>query len=303
MTTRQLLVALSLALICSVSAFQIRPTSSSAGFGNYFITKTTSLNAMAVSSSILHPITRLLPWEKEKEEARQAKAMRLEGAKLYRTLGVTEDATYEEITQATDELIIKYASDIKQKTRVQVTKDKIMDLRLRQRVSGNLGVSGEAREMDIMDEKRAEIDKQRKKWSPPGWTKGVVVLPDKKHLKSTSSYLGGTGLGIIMLPNLATSFIMLASMCSLGLLYNRGSPEMPKDEFGQAGEVRSPNPVSVGLTVGLVFGWAAIMAVVSTVLMGMIPNIARRLPENLIVNLAINLGFWIAATGFKTYRD
>ncbi|GMH66872.1 hypothetical protein TrRE_jg7823 [Triparma retinervis] len=229
--------------------------------------------------------------------------MRLEGAKLYRTLGVTEDASYEEITQATDELIVKYASDIKQKTRVQVTKDKIMELRLRQRVSGNLGILGEAREMDILDTRRAEIEKKKRKWSPPAWTKGVLVVPDKKHLKSTSFYLGGTGAGIVMLPNLASSFIMLASMCSLGLLYNRGAPEIPKDEFGQPGEVRSPNPVSVGLTCGLVFGWAAVMAVAGTVLMGMVPGVARRLPENLVVNLCINLGFWIAATMFKTYRD
>ncbi|GMI46983.1 hypothetical protein TrCOL_g11112 [Triparma columacea] len=229
--------------------------------------------------------------------------MRLEGAKLYRTLGVTEDASYEEITQATEELVVKYASDIKQKTRVQVTKDKIMDLRLRQRVSGNLSVLGSAREMDLIDVRRAEIDKKSKKWTPPTWTKGVLVLPDKKHLKSTSFYLGGTGLGIIMIPNLASSFIMLACMCSLGLLYNRGQPEMPKDEFGQAGEVRSPNPVSVGLTCGLVFGWAAVLAVVGTAVMAAVPGVARRLPENLVVNESINLGFWIAASMFKTYRE
>ena len=59
--------------------------------------------------------------------------MRLEGAKLYRTLGVTEDATYEEISQKTEELVVKYAGDIKQRTRVQVTKDKIMEVSERQK--------------------------------------------------------------------------------------------------------------------------------------------------------------------------
>jgi len=157
--------------------------------------------------------------------------------------------------------------------------------------------------MDIIDSRRTEIEARKRKWTVPAWTKGVVVPPDKAHLKSTSFYLGGTGLGIIMLPNLSTSFIMLASMCSLGLLYNRGAPEIPKDDLGQPGEVRTPNAVSVGLTCGLVFGWAAVMAVIATVGMNLVPGIARRMPVNLITNLAINLGFWIAATGFKTYRD
>ena len=106
-----------------------------------------------------------------------------------------------------------------------------------------------------------------------------------------------------MLPNLSTSFIMLASMCCLGLLYNRGAPEVVKDDMGSPGEVRSPNGIAVGLTVGLTFGWAAVMAVFGTVFMQAMPGIRRFFPGNLFVNLGINLGFWIAATFFKTYRE
>ncbi|GMH89606.1 hypothetical protein TL16_g11508 [Triparma laevis f. inornata] len=82
-----------------------------------------------------------------------------------------------------------------------------------------------------------------------------------------------------------------------------GAPDVPKDDMGAPGEVRSPNPISVGLTVGLVFGWAALSAVLGTLIMQSVPGMRRLFPGNLFVNLAINLGFWVAATFFKTYRD
>ena len=179
-----------------------------------------------------------------------------------------------------------------------------MDLRLKQRVRGSLQVDSWAREISAAEVQLANRGKRSlSDVKVPAWTKGVMVMPDSKHIKQTSSYLGGTSLGCLMLPNLSTSFIMLASMCSLGLLYNRGAPEVPKDDFGQPGEVRSPNAVSVGLTVGLVFGWAALCAVVGTLILGVAPGIRRIAPGNLFVNLWINAGFWVAATFFKTYRD
>ena len=108
MTNRTLRTAILVLLVSCISSFTplVAPKS---GFLVPSKTSPTTLQAAVVSSSILRPITRLLPWEKEKNLRSEAKKMRLEGAKLYRTLGVTEDASYEEITQATDELIVKYA--------------------------------------------------------------------------------------------------------------------------------------------------------------------------------------------------
>ncbi|GMH51786.1 hypothetical protein TrVE_jg12227 [Triparma verrucosa] len=263
--------------------------------------RVTSLNARISKLALSNPLNSILPWEKEKEKEKEMIRMRIEGAKLYRTLGVSEDATYEEITEAAQGLESKYSTDLKKKIKITVTREKIMELRLRQRVSGNLAVDSWARDMDSAEKTLAS--RKKVQFKPPAWTSGVMVMPDQVHLKSTSTYLGGTSLGCLLLPNLSTSFIMLASMCSLGLLYNRGAPDVPKDDMGQPGEVRSPNPVSVGLTVGLVFGWAAVAAVAGTVVMSVLPGLRRFFPENLFVNLSINLGFWIAATFFKTYKQ
>lgn len=251
---------------------------------------------------MLKPLLQSLPWEKEREREKEMIRLRMEGASLYRTLGVSEDASYEEITSAAHLLEEKYATDIKKKIKITITREKIMELRLKQRVSGNLKVDTWARDMDNAEKKLAK-EKNKITFTPPAWTRGVLVLPDQPHLKSTTSYLGGTSLGCLLLPNLSTSFIMLASMCSLGLLYNRGAPDVPKDDMGAPGEVRSPNSISVGLTVGLVFGWAALSAVLGTLIMQSVPGMRRLFPGNLFVNLAINWGFWVAATFFKTYRD
>ena len=215
----------------------------------------------------------------------------------------SEDATYEEIASAADHLTAKYSADAKKKVKIAVTKDKIMDLRLKQRVRGSIAVDTWAREISAAEDSLNSRKSKVKDFKAPAWTRGVLVLPDGAHLKKTSQYLGGTSLGCLMLPNLSTSFIMLASMCSLGLLYNRGAPDVPKDDFGQPGEVRSPSSVSVALTCGLVFGFAALSAVVGTAVISAVPGIRRIAPGNLFVNLWINLGFWVAATFFKTYRE
>merc|ERR1719203_1218045 len=55
---------------------------------------------------------------------------------LYRMLGVTEDANYEEITAAYEDLSTKYAGQTKRLIKLQVAKDKILEERLRQRISG-----------------------------------------------------------------------------------------------------------------------------------------------------------------------
>ena len=64
-------------------------------------------------------------------------------ALLYRQLGISEDATYEEVNAAYDSLVLKYKGDVKAKTRLSVTRDKVFELRLKQRVDGSLKISAE----------------------------------------------------------------------------------------------------------------------------------------------------------------
>lgn len=100
----------------------------------------TELNAAAISNPL-----KKLPWNVAKEREREERRLKQEGAKLYRDLGVAEDATFEEIQEATANLLAKYGDDLKKKVKVEITKDKIMQLRLNQRLGGMMKENKDAR--------------------------------------------------------------------------------------------------------------------------------------------------------------
>jgi hypothetical protein len=77
-----------------------------------------------------------LPWNVKKEREREVRRSRIERAKLYRQLGIAEDATYEELVQATDRLLLLAGSNLKQKIQIEMTKDQILQHRLKERLNG-----------------------------------------------------------------------------------------------------------------------------------------------------------------------
>ena len=77
--------------------------------------------------------------------------MKLERAQLHRELGIAEDATYEEIVAATNQLIAAAGSDLKAKIKVEVAKDKILQHRLNERLAGLKAESKEARAMSTYE--------------------------------------------------------------------------------------------------------------------------------------------------------
>ena len=96
------------------------------------------------ASPVPNPFKKL-PWVAEKERQREARRFKLERARLHRELGIVEDATYEEIVQATDNLIAMAGSDVKQKIKIEVAKDKILQIRLNERLAGLASATDGAR--------------------------------------------------------------------------------------------------------------------------------------------------------------
>lgn len=81
----------------------------------------------------------------QKEKERQARKLKLERSQLHRELGIAEDATYEEIVEATDRLIARAGDDIKAKIKVEVAKDKILQIRLNERLAGLATATADAK--------------------------------------------------------------------------------------------------------------------------------------------------------------
>jgi hypothetical protein len=101
---------------------------------------TTSLQAAPIPNPF-----RKLPWNVEREERRQAQRLRLERSALHRELGIAEDATYEEIVAATDALIARAEGNMKRKIQIEVAKDKILQIRLNERLAGLTRITTEAK--------------------------------------------------------------------------------------------------------------------------------------------------------------
>ena len=87
------------------------------------------------AAAISNPLSKL-PWNVKREQERAARRLKQERNALHRQLGIAEDATYEEIVAATDALIAKAGTDIKAKVKVEIAKDKILQIRLNERLAG-----------------------------------------------------------------------------------------------------------------------------------------------------------------------
>ena len=159
-----------LRLLCFVSAMTAVAAFTPATRGNthhYFTTTTmmssTTLNALKKKtkkssspsplSSIPNPLNSL-PWNVEKARKKQARNLKIESANLHRQLGIADDATFEEITEVTNELIQKAEAegDVKKKIKVEVAKDRIMQIKLNERLAGLTVLTEDAKAQSRLEE-------------------------------------------------------------------------------------------------------------------------------------------------------
>ena len=96
---------------------------------------------------------------------------------MHRLLGVPPNAEYDEVQQAVKALKEKYAGDTKRLLKIDVAKDKIAELRLRQRVSGTFGVTAEvaARDKTIGDFESQAMNRAIAK-NTPKWIRKIPYM-------------------------------------------------------------------------------------------------------------------------------
>jgi hypothetical protein len=135
--TRATIAVILLAAVASAFS-PPQPISRSAAVSSPLFSTSTALDAVP------NPF-RQLPWNVEKEKQRKSRKLRFERSKLHRELGIAEDASYEEIVAATDSLIATAGEDLKRKIKIEVAKDKILQIRLNERLAGLAASSADAR--------------------------------------------------------------------------------------------------------------------------------------------------------------
>lgn len=240
-----------------------------------------------MASAFANPLKKL-PWNVQKEKEREARRLKQEGAKLYRELGVAEDATFEEIQEATQNLLLRHEGDLKKKVKIEMTKDKIMQLRLNQRLGGMLRESKEARADSYLKEDAEDFKKVKKEWTPPAWSRGLIVKPSEQWRDNCIIFFGGSAVLGIFLPTAAGGLKFMSFLLGAGFLAKRGTPP---------GEPGMPYRERVGIHTPLAFLFAFVTYVFSAAVAGAftrsIPAIAenkiRDGIENIIVSTSIGL--------------
>jgi hypothetical protein len=110
------------------------------------VSRKTRRKALPAPSFVIPNPFKKLPWNVAKEQERKRLRLQAERATLHRELGIVEDATYEEIVEATNNLIAAAAraannnlsdtSYLKRKVQIEVMKDQILQIRLNERLAG-----------------------------------------------------------------------------------------------------------------------------------------------------------------------
>jgi len=278
------ILASSLLLVATASAFAPSSTTTN-NLGLQQQQSPTSLQAAtkaaARAPTIPNPF-KSLPWNVEKAQKSKEHKLKLERSKLHRLLGIAEDATYEELNEATEKMIERADGDMKRKILIEVTKDKILQIRLNERLAGFMSdiVTKEAKDQSrfdtdgntLEDELNDAKEAKNKDWEAPAWTKGLIVKPDAKYITKQVRLWGVlTAIGLALPPFIAFGnrfswLICIAQLSFRGMPQNQqGSGGMAMDFGGSGGKSHIKVAWLLGLTVtffgfvltyGLMPSWA-----------------------------------------------
>jgi len=212
----------------------------------------------------------------------------------FRMLGVSDDATYDEITESYEELCTKYKGQTKLLIRLQVAKDTVLEDRLRQRMAGTFKSEISQFNMDIGDNRKAPKEPLIKL---PDWAQDYMLLPTKVLLLRNAALFSAIGLMSVFVRKWASTATALGFGFSFFLLYNRGIAATSSTSIDEMQQTRTykKGPVAKALGITLLFG--AIGGTLSQFL-----PLAFLMEEATVV-LGIVSGFFTSCTFFKVQDE
>lgn len=179
-----------------------------------------------------------LPWNVKRDQERKERYLRREAAKLYREMGITEDATFEEINEATETMKRQYKDDLKKQIKIDVIKDKIMQLRLEQRMGGLVAGTGEARAADWIQRDAVAYNREmnlKRNWfnDPPEWVQKLqfvaVVKPNETWRTNCNLLYGILAALCLVAPGMKQALLVFPAMFTFAVINNRGRGDRGED--------------------------------------------------------------------------
>lgn len=213
--------------------------------------------ALGYAASIGNPITRKAirskprDWFKLRRQSLEQlssvnRVSEKEWARLYRHLGLEEGSSRERVAKAVNRLRKKYASDEQALERVEnanfwimtkITSEQGEEMRSKQKAN-RLRENGHSSENYLAGYVPAKFRKH-------------FEVPSLKHFRTTTSLMGAFALLGMCAPTQATNFVSFAVAACLGLVYQRNSRELVKDDMGNVGEVRKIDLKEMGTSLAI----------------------------------------------------
>lgn len=220
--------------------------------------------------------------------SRACKITAMEAQEAYRLLGLGEDATYDEIETAYNELAAKYEGDVKKKIKLQVAKDEIMDDRLRAVTSGRFKGTPPVNPFERPEGPKPLIT------IPPA-LQGIMELPTRAYALKNAAVFGAIGLLPLLSASFASTSVSLGFAVGLYLLYNRGV------EVSQEGaEYRQFKAKPLIKTAGITFLAGAVGGTLSQLAYGFLRFMFS---QELVIAMFTSAGFWFSSSLFKAQDD
>lgn len=142
----------------------------------------------------------------------------------YRVLGITEDATYDEITEAFSALVAQAGEDEARIAQLERARDLILDQRLKQRLSGATPAPKDP----------LVKPKEKRDWLAPLKALGKYVeVPGVNHAVKMSCIFLGFAVASLVAPGVSDQMAFFSFIFAPAFIYQRGTPEPVRDDFGQ----------------------------------------------------------------------
>eukprot|EP00931_Biecheleriopsis_adriatica_P096610 TRINITY_DN70255_c0_g1_i1.p1 TRINITY_DN70255_c0_g1~~TRINITY_DN70255_c0_g1_i1.p1 ORF type:complete len:321 (-),score=61.14 TRINITY_DN70255_c0_g1_i1:140-1102(-) len=202
--------------------------------------------AAAATLSWMNPTT----WGNPSSSPAEGLSQR-EWLRMYRTLGLAEDSTKQQVSRAVSRLRRKYAEDVPALERVEAANLWIMTKIMSQKEDAVRAKQQANRLRELGDSPKRLFQKYVAGYIPPN-IRQMLETPTKMHFRWASGLLGFFALIGLCIPTQASNFVALSGAACMGLVYQRNRPEPVKDEMGNVGAVQKPNIKEMGATIALV---------------------------------------------------
>eukprot|EP00933_Yihiella_yeosuensis_P066986 TRINITY_DN71562_c0_g1_i1.p1 TRINITY_DN71562_c0_g1~~TRINITY_DN71562_c0_g1_i1.p1 ORF type:complete len:340 (-),score=68.91 TRINITY_DN71562_c0_g1_i1:34-1053(-) len=219
-----------------------------------------------------------------------------EWKKMYRTLGLPEDATRAQVVAAAKRLKRKYEDNQEATERLEAANLWILTKILAKKEETVRARQQANRLRELGDSPRRLFHKYIAGYVPPS-IRQMIQPPDQKHFRWASGLLGTFALIGLCVPSQATNFVSLGAASTMGLVYQRNRPEPVKDDMGNPGKVEKPNLKEMGACIALVVLGAGLGTLLSF-------GVAAAFdvdPQTAFCGTACAV-LWLVALFFKVYK-